>query len=113
MWPSLPSQLCTYRGYDSTTCTGYDRFASDFEDAIIESGEGVYEDDFVQANGEHRTRLSTRQAIEFRDRLVSLVAEYFALGSGDRSRIKYGFHWVFMPIDLHPLDASDLPTIMT
>jgi hypothetical protein len=54
-------------------------------------------------SGEHRTRLSTSQAAEFHDRLLRLVAEYFGPGEGDRSGVKYGFHWLLTPIDLHPL----------
>lgn len=76
----------------------------DFEDAILEAGEALYGDAFVQASGEHRTRLSTEQAAEFRDRLIDLVEEYFAPGQGDRSGVKYGFHWIMTPIDLHPLE---------
>ena len=28
-----------------------------------------------------------------------------------RCEIEYGFHWVLTPIDQHPLDDSDLPTV--
>lgn len=89
------------------------RIVDDFEDAFIESRAGLFGDEYVQASGEHRTRLSPAQAAEFRDRLVGLVEEYFAPGQGDRSGVKYGFHWVLTPIDVHPLDESDLPTIRT
>lgn len=80
-----------------------ERIVADFEQAIVESREGIYGNDFVQHGGEHRSRLSREQAAEFRDRLVKLVEEYFAPGSGDRGGLKYGFHWVLTPIDLHPL----------
>lgn len=80
------------------------RIVDDFEDAIIESRDGLFGDEFVQASGEHRTRLSPAQAAEFRDRIVGLVEEYFAPGQGNRSGVKYGFHWILTPIDLHPLE---------
>lgn len=78
----------------------------DFDDALLELADGLYGDDAIQASGEHRTRLSSIQAAEFRDRLLTLIADYFAPGKGDRSGVKYGFHWILTPIDLHPLDES-------
>jgi hypothetical protein len=83
------------------------RLVEDFEDAYRELEDGLYGADAVQASGEHRTRLSTSQAAEFQDRLLALVAEYFAPGKGDRSGVKYGFHWVLTPIDLRPLDEVE------
>jgi hypothetical protein len=80
------------------------RIVADFEQAIIESAEGVYGSDFVQQSGEHRSRLPREQAAEFSERLVELIEEYFAPGQGDRSGVKYGFHWILTPIDLHALD---------
>ncbi len=84
-----------------------DRVAADFEDALRELEDGLYGEEAVQASGEHRTRLSTAQAAEFRDRLLGLIAEYFAPGQGDRDGIKYGFHWIMTPIDLHPLEEAE------
>jgi hypothetical protein len=83
------------------------RLVEDFEDAYRELGDGLYGPDAVHASGEHRTRLSTTQASEFQARLLDLVAEYFAPGKGDRSGVKYGFHWVLTPIDLHPLGEAE------
>lgn len=42
------------------------RIVDDFEDAIAESCDGLFGDEFVQASGEHRTRLSPARAAEFR-----------------------------------------------
>ncbi|MGH2549913.1 MAG: winged helix-turn-helix domain-containing protein [Thermomicrobiales bacterium] len=81
-----------------------DRVVDDFNDAMGEAADGLYGASYTQAGGEHRSRLSTEQAEEFRDRLVSLIEEYFAPGQGDRTGIKHGFHWVLTPIDLHPSD---------
>jgi hypothetical protein len=80
------------------------RIVDDFEDAIVETATGLFGTAIIQASGEHRGRLSVTQAAEFRDRLVSLIEEYFAPGQGDQTGIKHGFHWVLTPIDLHPLD---------
>ncbi len=80
------------------------RLVDDFEDAINEAEAGLYGSPVVQASGEHRGRLSPEQAAQFRDRLVSLIEEYFSPGQGDRTGIKHGFHWVLTPIDLHPLE---------
>ncbi|CAN5364441.1 hypothetical protein BH09CHL1_BH09CHL1_31160 [soil metagenome] len=81
-----------------------DRVVSDFNDAMGEAADGLYGTAYVQAGGEHRSRLSNEQAAEFRERLVSLIEEYFAPGQGDRTGIKHGLHWVLTPIDLHPSD---------
>ena len=35
------------------------------------------------------------------------IEEYFPPGKGDRSGIKYGFHGVLTPIDLHQLGDAD------
>lgn len=80
------------------------RTVYDFRQAYADAAAGMFGPDFVQGAGENGSRLSAAQAAEFRDRLVSLIAEYFAPGMGDRSGTKYGFHWVFTPTDLHPLD---------
>jgi hypothetical protein len=89
------------------------RIVDDFEDALMEADDGLYGSAVVQASGEHRGRLSPEQAAEFRDRLVSLIEEYFAPGQGDRTGIKQGFHWVLTPIDLHPLDEDEPRTLAT
>jgi predicted ArsR family transcriptional regulator len=81
-----------------------DRIIDDFEDAFLETKDGLYGPDVVRARGEHRGRLSTEQTREFHDRLLHLIAEYFAPGQGDRSGIKHGFTWALTPIDLHPRD---------
>ncbi len=80
------------------------RIVDDFEDAFIETDDGLYGTDFIQGTGEHRTRLSSEQAAEFSEKLMRLVEEYFAPGRGERTGIKYGFHWVLTPIDLHPIE---------
>jgi hypothetical protein len=83
-----------------------DRVVEDFDDAFLEKTEGLFGSREHQASGEHRTRLSSEQAAEFRDRLLDLINEYFAPGKGDRAGTKYGLHWVLTPIDLHPLDDT-------
>jgi len=83
------------------------RTVYDFRQAFADSAAGMFGAEFVQSRGEHGGRLSFEQAEEFRDRLVSLVAEYFAPGMGDRSGTKYGFHWILTPTDLHPLGDDD------
>lgn len=79
----------------------------DFVQAFADAEAGMFGDEFVQAGAEHASRMSTEQAAEFRDRLMALVAEYFAPGAGDRSGTKYGFRWVLTPVDLHPLEDQD------
>ncbi|MBM7783950.1 winged helix-turn-helix domain-containing protein [Tenggerimyces flavus] len=75
----------------------------DFVQAFADAEAGMFGSDYVQAGEEHASRMSTEQAAEFRDRLMALIAEYFAPGAGDRSGTKYGFRWVLTPVDLHPL----------
>lgn len=78
----------------------------DFRQAYADAAAGMFGPDYSQGSGEHGGRLSREQAIEFQQRLSALIAEYFAPGRADRSGTKYGFHWVFTPTDLHPLDDS-------
>ena len=89
------------------------RIVDDFEDALMEADDGLYGSPVIQASGEHRGRLSPEQAAEFRDRLLTLIEEYFAPGQGDRTGIKHGFHWVLTPIDLHPLDEDEPRALVT
>lgn len=79
----------------------------DFVQAFADAEAGMFGADFVQAGEEHASRMSTEQAAEFRDRLMALIAEYFAPGAGDRRGTKYGFRWVLTPVDLHPLRDQD------
>lgn len=79
----------------------------DFVQAFADAEAGMFGDVFVQAGEEHASRMSTEQAAEFRDRLMALIAEYFAPGAGDRSGTKYGFRWVLTPVDVHPLGDQD------
>ncbi len=79
----------------------------DFVQAFADAEAGMFGDDFVQAGEEHASRMSTEQAAEFRDRLMALIAEYFAPGAGDRRGTKYGFRWMLTPVDLHPLRDQD------
>lgn len=91
-------------GDDHTILPG--RTVYDFRQAFADAAAGMFGSDFIQGGGEHGGRLSREQAVEFRERLTALIAEYFAPGRADRSGTKYGFHWVFTPTDLHPLDDS-------
>lgn len=77
-----------------------------FEQAFAECRMGLYGSQFVQNGGEHGSRMSTEQAAEFSERLMALIAEYFAPGRGDRTGTKYGLHWTLTPVDLHPLSDS-------
>jgi DNA-binding Lrp family transcriptional regulator len=83
------------------------RVVADFEQALVDAEQGMFGEEFVQCGGEHRSRLSAAQAEEFSGRPLALVEEYFAPGQGDQVGIRYGFHWVLTPIDLHPLSDGD------
>ena len=74
-----------------------------FNQAFREAAEGLYGSTFQQSVNHNRARLSEEQAAEFGRRLLALIEEYFPPGKGDRSGIKYGFHGILTPIDLHPL----------
>lgn len=81
--------------------------AGQFNQAFREAAEGMYGSTFQMSVNHNRSRLSESQAAEFNRRLLALIEEYFPPGKGDRSGIKYGFHGVLTPIDLHPLgDAA-------
>ena len=77
--------------------------AGQFNQALREAAEGMYGLSFQMSINHNRARLSEAQAAEFNRRLLALIEEYFPPGKGDRSGIKYGFHGVLTPIDLHPL----------
>jgi hypothetical protein len=66
------------------------RVAADFDQAFAEARLGLFGSAYTQGSGEHRSRLSGEQAVEFTRRLQELIAEYFAPGRGDRDGIKYG-----------------------
>ena len=78
-----------------------------FNQAFREAAEGLYGATFQQSVNHNRARLSEEQAAEFGRRLLALIEEYFPPGKGDRSGIKYGFHGILTPIDLHPLGESE------
>lgn len=81
--------------------------AFQFNQAFREAAEGMYGPSFQASVNHNRARLSEAQAAEFNRRLLALIEEYFPPGKGDRSGIKYGFHGVLTPIDLHPLGEAD------
>ena len=78
-----------------------------FNQAFREVAEGLYGSTFQQSVNHNRARLSEEQAAEFGRRLLALIEEYFPPGKGDRSGIKYGFHGILTPIDLHPLGDAE------
>lgn len=81
--------------------------AGQFNQAFREAAEGMYGPSFQMSVNHNRARLSEAQAAEFNRRLLALIEEYFPPGKGDRSGIKYGFHGVLTPIDLHPLGDAE------
>ena len=80
---------------------------SQFNQAFREAAEGLYGATFQQSVNHNRARLSEEQAAEFGRRLLVLIEEYFPPGKGDRQGIKYGFHGILTPIDLHPFGDSE------
>ncbi len=80
---------------------------SQFNQAFREAAEGLYGSTFQQSSNHNRARLSEEQAAEFGRRLLVLIEEYFPPGKGDRAGVKYGFHGILTPIDLHPLGDSE------
>ena len=82
--------------------------ADQFNQAFREAAEGLYGSTFQTSLNHNRARLSERQAAEFNRRLLALIEEYFPPGKGDPSGIKYGFHGVLTPIDLHPIEESGI-----
>ena len=80
---------------------------SQFNQAFREAAEGLYGATFQQSVNHNRARLSEEQAAEFGRRLLALIEEYFPPGKGDQSGIKYGFHGILTPIDLHPLGDAE------
>jgi len=77
----------------------------DYRQAFADARAGMFGTTYVQASGEHGGRVPYERAVEFNQRLQSLIAEYFAPDRIDRDATpKYGFHWVLTPTDLHPLD---------
>ena len=81
--------------------------AGQFNQASREATEGMFGPSFQMSVNHNRARLSEAQAAEFNRRLLALIEEYFPPGKGDRSGIKYGFHGVLTPIDLHPLGDAE------
>ena len=81
--------------------------AGQFNQAFREAAEGMYGPSFQMSVNHNRARLSEAQAAEFNRRLLALIEEYFPPGKGDRSGVKYGFHGVLTPIDLHPLGDAE------
>lgn len=79
--------------------------AQNYVQAYADAAAGMYAAGFVQDSGEHAGRVPEERVVEFHQRLLSLVNEYFAPDRIDRSASpKYGFRWVLTPVDLHPLD---------
>lgn len=77
----------------------------DYQQAFADAEAGMFGATYVQGSGEHGGRVPYERAVEFNQRLLSLIAEYFAPDRIDRTATpKYGFHWVLTPTDLHPLD---------
>ncbi|HEY3560323.1 MAG TPA: hypothetical protein VGL05_22805 [Kribbella sp.] len=77
----------------------------DYVQAYADAAAGMFGAEFVQQSGEHAGRVPGERVAEFRERLLSLVNEYFAPDQVDRAASpKYGFRWVLTPVDLHPLD---------
>jgi hypothetical protein len=88
---------------DCTVLPG--RTAYDYQQAFADARAGMFGSTFVQAAGEHGGRVPYERVIEFNERLLDLISEYFAPDRVDRAATpKYGFHWVLTPTDLHPLD---------
>ena len=81
--------------------------SASFNQAFREAAEGLYGSTIHQSINHNRARLSEEQAAEFGRRLLALIEEYFPPGKGDRSGVKYGFHGILTPIDLHPLGDSE------
>lgn len=81
--------------------------AGQFNQAFREVAERMFGPSFQMSVNHNRARLSEAQAAEFNRRLLALIEEYFPPGKGDRSGVKYGFHGVLTPIDLHPLGDTD------
>ena len=78
--------------------------ADQFNQALREAAEGLYGSTFQTSLNHNRARLSEAQAAEFNRRLLALIEDYFPPDrKGDQSGIKYGFHGVLTPIDLHPV----------
>lgn len=78
-----------------------------FNQAFREAAEGMYGPSFQVSINHNRARLSEAQAAEFNRRLLALIEDYFPPGKGDPTGIKYGFHGILTPIDLHPLGDAD------
>jgi biotin operon repressor len=77
----------------------------DFVQAYADSAAGMFGPEIVQMSAEHAGRVPRERVVEFNERLLSLIAEYFAPDKIDPAATpKYGFHWILTPVDLHPLD---------
>jgi hypothetical protein len=90
---------------DCTVLPG--RTTYDYQQAFADARAGVFGPTFVQATGEHGGRVPYARVVEFNQRLLDLIAEYFAPDRIDPAATpKYGVHWVLTPTDLHPLDED-------
>lgn len=88
---------------DCTVLPG--RTVYDYQQAFADAEAGMFGATFVQGTGEHGGRVPYERVVEFNERLLGLIAEYFAPDRVDRAATpKYGFHWVLTPTDLHPID---------
>jgi hypothetical protein len=86
---------------DHTVLPG--RTAYDYRQAYADSSAGMFGTTFVQASGEHGGRVPHARVVEFNERLLNLISEYFAPEQIDPAATpKYGFHWILTPTDLHP-----------
>jgi hypothetical protein len=86
---------------DCTVLPG--RTTYDYQQAFADARAGMFGSTFVQASGEHGGRVPYDRAVEFNQRLLDLIGEYFAPDRIDRTATpKYGFHWLLTPTDLHP-----------
>ncbi|GAB3829740.1 hypothetical protein [Kribbella italica] len=90
-------------GDDCTIIPGQAVF--DYVQAYADAAAGMFGPVVVQALGEHAGRVPYTRVVEFNERLLSLIGEYFAPSRVDPTASpKYAFHWVLTPVDLHPLD---------
>jgi hypothetical protein len=90
---------------DRTVLPG--RTVYDYQQAYADAAAGMFGPNFVQTSGEHGGRVPYERVVEFNERLLSLISEYFAPDRVDRTASpKYGFHWILTPTDLHPLDDN-------
>lgn len=110
-WHCMPAARKLRVRVDDTAATEEDpipeSISDDFNQAAREVREGLYGTGRPVSVNHNRSRLSEEQAAEFNRRLFALIEEFFPPGKGDQTGIKYGFHGVFTPIDLHPFEDSE------